>query len=125
QRRRYEQLIGSTNDVVFATRGTPNSKVDTYVFSVGADLQASPVLSYSGNYTYSHSKGSNASGLGLPTVDEQVDNDVQTVALGANYAIKKSMKIKGSYAYDYYNDKVYSSMTGGYHTLMVGVSLGF
>ncbi|MCL4471434.1 MAG: hypothetical protein M1547_10045 [Gammaproteobacteria bacterium] len=125
QRRRYEQLIGSTNDVVFATRGTPNYKVDTYVFSVGADLQASSVLSYSGNYTYSHSKGSNASGLGIPTVDEQVNNDVQTVSLGANYAIKKSMKIKGSYAYDYYNDKVYSSMTGGYHTLMVGVSLGF
>lgn len=123
-RRRYEALV-TASAVDFFNRGTPNFKVDTYVLSLGADLQASPVLSYSGNYTYAHSKGSNASSLGLPTVDEQINNDVQTVALGADYAFKKNMKLKASYAYDYYNDEVYSSMTGGYHTLMVGVSLGF
>lgn len=123
-RRRYENPIDASL-VEFATRGMPNYKVDTYVFSLGADFLANSMLSYSGNYTYSHSKGSNASGLGLPTVDEQINNDIQTLSLGANYAFKKNMKLKASYAYDYYVDKVYSDLTGGYHTLMLGVTLGF
>jgi hypothetical protein len=128
-RRRFEAPNGT---VLFRTRDTPNYLVDTYVFSVGADLQATKKLGLSGGYTLSHAKGHNATGyiedqlqISTGAIDEQVDNTLQTFSFGADYAFNKKLKIKGSYAYDYYNDKVYSLLTGGYHTVMLGASLGF
>lgn len=128
-RRRFE---APNNPVLFIPRSTPNYLVDTYVFSVGADLQATKKLNLSSGYTLTHTKGHNATGyiedqlqLATGAIDEQVNNTLQTFSFGANYAFNKTLKLKGSYAYDYYNDKVYSLLTGGYHTVMLGASLGF
>lgn len=124
-RRRYE---APNNAIAFLVRDRSNYDVDTYVLTLGGDWQVSDALRYNGSYTFSHSKGDTASGLirsELPEVDRNIDNSVHTLGLGVDYALKKNLKLKGSYAYDYYKDKVYSGLTGGYHTLMLGVSLGF
>ena len=128
-RRRFEAPAAA---LLFATRDRSNYKIDSYVFTVGGDWQASEALRYSGSYTFSHSKGNTASGQILAeltaaagSVDGRINNSVHTVALGADYALKKNTKLRVSYSYDYYNDKVYSALTGGVNTLMLGLSLGF
>lgn len=124
-RRRFE---APNNAIAFVVRDRSGYDIDSYVFTLGGDWQASDTLRYSGNYTFSRSKGNVASGLvlsELPAVDGTINNSVNTVTLGVDYALQKTVKLKGSYAYDYYRDKVYSNLTGGYHTLMLGVSFGF
>ena len=124
-RRRFE---APNSPIAFMVQDRSNYEIDTYVLTLGADWQASDALRYSGSYTFSRSKGNTASGLirsELPAVDGTINNSVNTLTLGVDYALQKKVKLKGSYAYDYYNDKVYSYLTGGYHTLMLGVSFGF
>lgn len=124
-RRRFE---APTSALTFLTRDRSNYNVDTYVLTLGGDWQVTDALRYNGSYTYSQSKGNTASGLilsELPTIDGTINNSAHTLTLGGDYALKKGVKLKGSYAYDYYTDKVYSGLTGGYHTLMLGVTLGF
>jgi len=124
-RRRFE---APNNAIAFIVRDRPTYNIDSYVFSLGGDWQATDELSLNGGYTYSQSKGNTASGLllsELPAVDGMINNSVHSLTLGVDYAFKKTLKFKGSYVYDYNKDKVYSSLTGGYHTLMLGVSLGF
>ncbi len=124
-RRRYE---APNNQVMFVQRDASNYEVDTYVLSVGADLQASAVLRYSGSYSFAHSKGHNSSGYiaaALPVVDDQVNSDIQTLSLGVDYALRKTVTLKGAYTYEYFKDKVYSDLTGGLHALMLGVQVGF
>ncbi|NOU22035.1 MAG: hypothetical protein HOO93_09635 [Methyloglobulus sp.] len=128
-RRRFE---APNSPVWFGVRDMPNYLVDTYVFSLGADFQANKKLNFSGGYTLSYSKGNNASGYiasrlenATGAIDQKVDNTLQTITLGADYAFNDMLKLRGSYAYDHYDDKVYSVLSGGYHTVMMGVSLGF
>ena len=126
-RRRFEVSTTSANTLNFLTRDRSNYNVDTYVLTLGGDWQVTDALRYNGSYTYSQSKGNTASGLiltELPTIDGTINNSAHTLTLGGDYALKKGVKLKGSYAYDYYTDKVYSGLTGGYHTLMLGVTLG-
>ena len=114
---------GASKPVAKASPGTENPCI-----TLGGDWQASDALRWNGSYTFSQSKGNTASGLiltELPAVDGSINNSVHTLGLGADYALKKNLKLKASYAYDYYTDKVYSTLTGGYHTLMFGVSVGF
>jgi len=124
-RRRYE---APNNAIAFVVRDRSGYDVDSYVLTLGGDWQANDALRYSGSYTFSRSKGNVASGLvlsELPTIDGTINNSVNTFALGVDYAMQKKVKLKGSYTYDYYKDKVYSNLTGGYHTLMLGVAFGF
>jgi len=124
-RRRFEAPNAA---IAFVVRDRSGYDVDSYVLTLGGDWQASDALRYSGSYTFTRSKGNVASGLilsELPAVDGTINNSVNTLTLGVDYALKKTVKLKGSYAYDYYNDKVYSNLTGGYHTLMLGVAFGF
>lgn len=124
-RRRFE---APNNAITFLIRDRSNYDVDTYVLTLGGDWQVTNEMRCNGTYTFSQSKGNTASGLilsELPTVDGTIDNSVHTLGFGVDYAIRKNVELKGSYAYDYYTDEVYSSLTGGYHTLMLGVALGF
>lgn len=124
-RRRFE---APNNAIAFVVQDRSDYNIDTYVLTFGGDWQATDALRWNGSYTYSRSKGNTASGLilsELPRVDGTLDNAVNSLELGVDYAIKKAVKFKGSYAYDYYKDKVYGSLTGGYHTLMLGVSIGY
>lgn len=124
-RRRFE---APNNAIAFIVRDRPNYNVDTYAFSLGGDWQVSDALRLNGGYTYSQSKGEAASGQVLsevPEVDGHINNTVHSLALGADYALKKTLTLRCSYSYDHYRDKVYGALTGGVNTLMVGVSLGF
>ena len=124
-RRRYE---APNNSIAFVVRDRPGYDVDSYVFTLGGDWKANDALRYSGSYTFSRSRGNVASGLilsELPAIDGTINNSVNTFALDVDYAMQKKVKLKGSYTYDYYSDKVYSNLTGGYHALMLGVSFGF
>lgn len=124
-RRRFE---APNNAIAFIIADKPNFNVDTYVFSLGGDWQVSDPFRLNAGYTWSKSKGHTASGLilgELPEVDGKINSSVHSLSLGADYALKRTVKLKGSYVYEYYTDKVYDSLTGGYHTLMIGVALGF
>jgi len=128
-RRRFE---APNNAIAFLIRDRSNYNVNTTVFSLGGDWQATDALRYNGSYTYSHSKGDTASGQILTeltatagSIDGRINSTVHTLALGADYALKKTTKLRATYSYDYYDDKVYNALTGGVNTLMLGLSFGF
>lgn len=112
----------------FSARDRQNYKIDTHTLSLGADYQAFSYLTFSGNYSFSNSKGNTASGIAkdeLPDVDARINNILHTLSLGADYAIKKNISMKASYTYDYYKDKVFSGLTGGVNTFMAGLAYKF
>lgn len=120
--RRYEATSN------FSTRDKQNYKIDTHTLSLGADYQAFSYLTFSGNYSFSNSKGNTASGIAkdeLPDFDAGINNILHTLSLGADYAIKKNISMKASYIYDYYKDKVFSGLTGGVNTFMAGLAYSF
>lgn len=124
-RRRFE---APNTAVTFITNDRPEYKIDTYVLTLGGDWQVSDQLRYDGGYAWSQSKGHTASGdifSALPAIDSTTNGSLHTLTLGVSYQLKKKVTLKGSYAYEYYQDKVYTNLTGGYHALMLGVTLGF
>jgi hypothetical protein len=127
-RRRFEPGIANATTLNFLLRDNANYTVDSYVATLGADWQVSDPLRLNAGYTFTKSTGHTADGLigaQLGTIDDTIDNTLHSVAFGADYAVKKSYKLRASYVYDYYTDRAYSALTGGYHTLMVGLSVGF
>lgn len=124
-RRRFE---APQNAITFIANDRSEYRIGTYVLTLGGDWQASDYLRWSGNYTWSQSKGHTASGAifaALPTIDDTIDSTVHSLSLGVDYAVKKNVKLKASYVYEYNKDGSYSALTGGYHTLMLGVGFGF
>lgn len=124
-RRRFE---APNNTMAFLVRDRPNYDVDTLVLSLGGDWQASDAIRYDVGYTYTRSNGQVAGGVigaALPSVDASVDNAIHSLALGVSYTLRKSTRLKLSYFHDRYVDKAYSSLSGRYHTLMLGASVGF
>lgn len=124
-RRRFE---APNNAITFIVNDRPNYEIDTYVLTLGGDWQVSDDLRWNGNYTWSQSKGHTATGAiftALPTIDDTINSSVHSLALGVDYVVKKNVKLKASYVYEYNKDASYNDLTGGYHTLMVGVGFGF
>lgn len=127
-RRRYE---GPATAVTFITNDRPGYKIDTYVLTLGGDWQVNDDLRWNGSYTWSQSKGNTASGdiytalSAANSIDGTINSSVHSLALGADYVIKKNVKLKASYVYEYNKDASYTDLTGGYHTLMLGVGFGF
>ena len=124
-RRRFETVI------VFGERGETNYKVDTVSLSLNGDYQPTDQLKLSANYTFSKSDG-NARTLGLQaqvapaeSMRDKIDNTLHSVGLGASYALRDGLTLRGSYVYDRYRDKAFSNLNGGHHRLMMGVSIGF
>ncbi len=126
--RRYD---APTTAVTFAAIDNSKYNIDTYVLNLGGDWQVNDELGWNGGYTYSRSKGNTASGYVFTqlsagnTIDGTVSSAVHTLNLGVDYVVKKNVKLKASYVYDYNKDDSYSALTGGYHTLMMGVGFGF
>lgn len=126
-RRRYE----GTQTVNFANFDRSNYDIDTYIFGLGGDWDVSKALRLNAGYIWSRSKGNTGSGI-IRTelsaggrIDGTINSTIHTLALGLDYRISKAVTFKSSYAYDNSKDKVYSSLSGGYHTLMLGASIGF
>jgi hypothetical protein len=115
--------------VTFTLVDDPNYKVNSYVFSLGGDWQASDMLKLNGSYTFSKSKGDVASGIVLTdlqsatgTVDSIIDNTLHSLSLGADYLFTNKTTLRAKYIYDYYDDNAYSLLTGGASMLAIGVS---
>ncbi len=124
-RRRYE---APNNPVLFFARDRPNYLVDSYVASLGADWRATSALSFSGNYSFTKSTGHVASGYieaALPEVDDDINDSIHSLSVGADYALRKNVSLVGTYSFDYYENDSYNDLDGGVHAVMLGVALGF
>ena len=115
---------------VFELRDRSEYDVDTYSLSLGGDLQASDLLKLNAGYVYTKSKGDVASGLIATelasTIDGTIDNGLHSFQLGADYALGKGLALQAGYVYDYYSDDVYrdlagDTLSGGVHTVMMGL----
>ncbi len=115
--------------VAFSNTGLSNYRVDSYVASLAADWRTTEALKLSGSYTFTQNKGNTASGAVLAalqaatgTIDSLVDNSLHSLMLGADYTLNPKTTLRTNYIYDYYDDNAYSLLTGGVHTLTLGVS---
>lgn len=124
-RRRFE---APGNTTIFFLQDASNYDVDTYVINAGGDWKVSDNLTYTASYTYSKSNGHTASGLvldSLPSIDGKVDNAVHSLALGVQYRFNESIRVSANYYVDYYDDDTFDQLTGGVHSVMVGLGVAF
>jgi hypothetical protein len=117
------------NNVVFTLVDEPNYKIDSYVFNLGGDWDINEKLNLSASYTYTRSKGDVASGTvynqlvaATGTVDAVIDNTLHSFAVGSDYLLGERSTIKLNYIYDRYNDDAYDLLSGGVHTLALGLA---
>lgn len=117
-RRRYESTT------TFALRDLAGSVVDSYMFTAGCDYKASNRLRFSGLYSLTSADGNLASGYvanQLSAIDDSLDNLLHTIVIGADYDLSKTRKLRVGYRYDKYEDSAYPLLTGGAHSVMVGL----
>jgi hypothetical protein len=121
-RRRFETPI------VFDPRGISSFKVDTLSLNFNGEYQASDSMKLSAGYAYSKSDGDirttglEADGDPAENQNDKVDHTLQSILLGVEYGLQKSMSVRGSYIFDKYDDDAYGDLSGKAHTLMLGVS---
>jgi predicted porin len=118
-RRRFESTT------TFALRDLQGSVVDNTMFSVGGDYQASDRLKWSGAYSVTSVDGNLASGTvanQLSAIDDSLDSLLHSVVVEAVYDLSKTRKLRVGYRYDKYEDSAYPLLSGGAHSLMVGLT---
>jgi hypothetical protein len=115
--------------VAFSPGDASNYKVNSYVFNLGGDWQASDKLKLNASYAWSKSSGDVASGIVLTqlqdatgTVDSVIDNTLHTLSLGADYLLSDKATLRANYVYEYYDDNAYDLLSSGYNLLAIGVS---
>jgi len=118
-------------NIVFDLRGASAYKVDTLSLSLNADYQPTDQMKVRASYTLSDTSGdirTTSTATAVPTayaVNDRIDNMLHSLAFGVDYALSDKRTLKAGYAYDRYEDKAYSNLDGGHHSVMVGVSIGF
>jgi hypothetical protein len=115
--------------VSFTLVDEPNYKIDSYVFNLGGDWDINEKLNLSASYTYTRSKGDVASGTvydrlvtATGTVDSVIDNTLHSFAVGSDYILGEKSTVRLNYIYDRYNDDAYDLLSGGVHTLALGLA---
>lgn len=121
--RRYEATIAFTN------RGKSKSLIDTTSLAMDTEWQLKESLKLTGGYSLTRSKGDVASGLLATELDSTndgaVDNYQHVLSVGADYAYAKDINLRGQYAFDRYQDKQYSALSGSGHTLTASLAYKF
>jgi opacity protein-like surface antigen len=125
-RRRFE---AAHNAMSFLIRGTSAYKVDTWSLSLNGDWEASSRLKLSAGYTYSLADGNSitidSTQVEPYVVRDTIDNSAHNLTIGAQYALKKNISLRGAYLYDRYSDDAYPTLNGGLHTVVMGLSFAF
>lgn len=119
-RRRYESTT------TFALRDTLGSTVDSYVFTLGGDVQASDNVKLTGQYSLVTTDGNLASGSvaeQLSAIDDSLDNQLHTLVLGADYKLSENRVLRLSYSYERYSDNAFPLLTGSAQSIMVGLTI--
>ena len=129
-RLRYHYLLVPGSNILTSTDilalDRARSKVDTNSLSANVEKEWSRFLLTAG-YIVSWSKGQTGSGLAgqaLPVVDDAVDNQLHSLSLGLAYRVQANVTVFGGLILDYYKDYVYTELSGGRNTLLVGLNYG-
>lgn len=126
----YLPSAGNPNSGVpldFLILDQTNYNVDNHAFNAGFEKQWGRYL-FAGNYSLNLARGHNANGLAgqtLPEADDKLDNLLQTLSFGVDYAVEKNMSLRALYIHDHYTDKVNGSLSGDRDALWLGVNLRY
>lgn len=104
-----------------------NYKVRAVGVVLSADWQATDYLVLRGAYSYTKSKGdtANTSVAVTGAVPAFIDSTIHAVSVGGEYKLNKTTSLTGFYQFEHYDDDAYTAMTGGLHTIMMGLSIRF
>jgi len=97
-------------------------------FTLGADITPGGRTQYGVSYTATRTAGDTASGRVLsvlPAQDGRIEHWYHTAALRVERDLGGSFKLGISYLLDYYSDGSYADLTGGLHTVTMGVGYRF
>jgi hypothetical protein len=125
--RRYDSVTNVTA-ITFTPRQALRSIIDTHTLSINGDVKAADRVTLSTYYTLTAASGDTGSGAildELPVEDALTDDTFHTVAVSVDYLLKAAWTVRTTYAFDYFSDGAYTSLTGGRNTLAVGLVFGF
>ena len=125
--RRFDSAT-SPAAIIFTARQATQTLIDTHTLSLGGDVRASDRTTLSASYLVTAVRGDVASGgvaAALPVEDARADNTLHGLAVSADYLIKPAWTLRTTYVFDYYADTSFRELTGGRHSVMAGVVVGF
>jgi phage terminase large subunit-like protein len=125
--RRYDSVT-SVTAITFTPRKTLRSIIDTHTLSLNGDVRATERVTLSTYYTLTAARGDVANGVilgGLPVPDAVTDDTFHTLAVSVDYLLKTAWTFRTTYAFDYFSDDAYESLTGGRNMLVAGLVFGF
>lgn len=91
-------------------------------------MKAADRVTVSTFYTLTAARGDTASGVvlaELPGEDAITDDTFHTLAVSVDYLLRSACPFRTTYAFDYFSDGAYTSLTGGRHLVAAGLVFGF
>ncbi|MEW5982839.1 MAG: hypothetical protein AB1806_10775 [Acidobacteriota bacterium] len=114
---------------VFYSRGIrPRYLLGSHTITAGMEVAPAGGMTYSVSYTATRTGGDTASGLVLsllPAEDGHIENWYHAAAVRIERDLGSALRLGINYMLDYYDDGSYTSLTGGRHSLMLGVGYRF
>ena len=99
-----------------------------HTLSINGDVKATDRVTLSTYYTLTAASGETGSGAildELPVEDGLTHDTFHTLAVSMDYLLKAPWTFRATYAFDYFSDGDYTSLTGGRNTLVAGLVFGF
>jgi hypothetical protein len=125
--RRYDSVT-SVTAITFTSRQALRSIIDTHTLSINGDVKATDRVTLSTYYTLTAASGDTGSGVildELPVEDALTDETFHTLAISVDYLLKTAWTFRTTYAFDYFSDDAYTSLSGGRNMLVAGLVFGF